>query len=158
MIALGARFTLVGPDGERAVDAAEMFDVSDGREWIARKPGELLTGIEIPPQGDAKSVYLKLRRREAFDFPVLGVAARLEGNGTVEKADVILNALGPAPIRATEAEQALVGTDGGDEARRAAADLAPKSAKPLDNTDHMPSWRKKIIKVFVRRALVGLRA
>ena len=108
---------------------------------------------------DSLGHVLAYDARAAFDFPVLGVAVRLDlkgGNGSVEKADVILNALGPAPIRAVEAEQALVGTDGGDEARRAAADLASRSAKPLDNTDHMPSWRKKMIKVYVRRALEAL--
>jgi len=156
-IALGARFRLLGPDGAREVDAASFFDVTDGREWLARRPGELLTDILVPPQGGAKSVYLKLRRREAFDFPVLGVAARIQGNGKVERADVVLNALGPAPIRATAAERALAGRPLDDAAIAEAADLAPAAAKPLDNTDHMPSWRKKMARVYVRRALESLR-
>ena len=59
LIALGARFRLLGPDGVREIDAAEMFDITDGREWLTRRPDELLTDILVPPQNGAKSVYLK---------------------------------------------------------------------------------------------------
>ncbi len=38
-----------------------------------------------------------------------------------------------------------------------AAKLAQKAAKPLDNTDFLPSWRRKMVPVFVRRALESLR-
>ena len=157
MITLGAKYRLVGPDGEREIAAADMYDIEDGREWLRRKPGELMTEIVIPPQNGARSVYLKLRRRGSFDFPVLGVAARIECNGKVEKVDLILNALGPAPIRCKEAEAVLLGSKLDDETIAEAVTLAPKAAKPLDNTDYMPSWRKKMVTVYVRRALESLR-
>ncbi len=156
LIALGATFRLLGPQGPREITAEEMFGVTDGREWLGKAPLELLTDILIPSQGKARSVYVKVRRREAFDFPVLGVAARIEGNGRVERADVVLNAVGPAPVRCREAEKALVGRPLSDEAIEEAADLAGGGAKPLDNTDFMPSWRKKMIRVHVRRALQSL--
>ncbi|MHC4136445.1 MAG: FAD binding domain-containing protein [Planctomycetota bacterium] len=158
MIVLGARFRLLGPDGAREIDAADMYaSVDDGREWLTRRADELLTDIVIPPQGAAKSTYVKLRRRAAFDFPVLGVAARVEASGKVEWADLVLNALGPAPIRCLDAERALVGGPLTDATIAEAADLAPRAARPLDNTDHMPSWRKKMVRVHVRRALEALR-
>ena len=153
MIVLGARFRLVGPDGVREVDAAAFYAIEDGREWLTRKPGELLTDIIIPAQNGARSAYKKLRRRDAFDFPVLGVGVRIQGNGRVERAEIVLNALGPAPIRCTEAEQALVRGATLDEA----AALAPAAARPLDNTDYMPSWRKKMVRVYVKRALEATR-
>jgi len=158
MIAMGARLKLAGPEGVREVDASDFYAIEDGREWLARRPGELMTDIFIPPQGDARSIYLKLRRRGTFDFPVLGVAARIEiDGGRVKTADLLLNALGPAPIRATLSEKALVGFELKDDTIREAALLASRAARPLDNTDHMPSWRKKMIQVFVRRALEALR-
>ena len=70
---------------------------------------------------------------------------------------MILNALGPAPIRCKEAEAALLGSKLDDETIAEAVTLAPKAAKPLDNTDYMPSWRKKMVTVYVRRALEDLR-
>jgi 4-hydroxybenzoyl-CoA reductase subunit beta len=158
MIALGARVRVRGPDGEREVAAEDLYAISDGREWLALRPGEVMTDILIPPQGASTSAYRKLRRRDAFDFPVLGVAARIRReNGTVRRADLVLNAVGPAPIRCREAERALVGETMTDEAIAAAARLASGAARPLDNTDFMPSWRRKMIPVFVRRILEALR-
>ncbi|MHC4959144.1 MAG: FAD binding domain-containing protein [Planctomycetota bacterium] len=158
LMAMGATLRLLGPDGAREVACADMYDVEDGREWLRRKPGELLTAIRVPDQGDACSVYLKLRRRGTFDFPVLGVAARIERDGdTVKSADLILNAVGPAPIRCTAAEQALVGSKLDDETIAEAVAQSSKAAKPLDNTDYMPSWRKRMVKVYVKRALEALR-
>ncbi len=157
LMTMGARFRLLGPGGVRDVDAGDFFDVTDGREWLRKKPDELLTDILVPPQDGSRSVYLKLRRRGAFDFPVLGVAARIEGNGEVRRAHLVLNAVGPAPVRCIEAEQALAGGPLTDAAIARAVELAPTGAKPLDNTDHMPSWRKRMVKVFVRRALEALR-
>ncbi len=156
MIALGARFVLAGPDGTREVAAADLYNVTDGREWLTRRPDEIMTDILVPPQNGARSVYLKLRKRDSFDFPVLGVAARVQGNGTVDAADIILNAVGPAPIRCVESEQALIGYALKDETIDEAKALATRAAKPLDNTDLMPSYRKKMIRVFVGRALQAL--
>jgi 4-hydroxybenzoyl-CoA reductase subunit beta len=158
LIALNATFRLLGPRGPREITAEEMFGVTDGREWLGKRPDELLTDILVPPQGDSRSVYLKVRRRGAFDFPVLGVAARIEGNGRVERADLVLNAVGPAPVRCRAAAQALVGRALDEDAIEEASNLAAKEAKPLDNTDFMPSWRKKMIPVHVRRALLAVRS
>ncbi|MHC4471912.1 MAG: FAD binding domain-containing protein [Planctomycetota bacterium] len=157
MIALGATVTLLSADGEREVSAEDLYQGPDGIEWMTRRPDEVMTSIRIPPQGDARSVYRKLRRRGTFDFPVLGVAARVEMNGDVTKADVILNAIGPLPVRCEAAEEALVGGALDDEAIEKAAKLAQKAAKPLDNTDFMPQWRRKMVPVFVKRALASLR-
>jgi len=159
LIAMGATYTLLGADGEREVPAEAMYDIADGREWLTRQPGELLTKITVPDQGNARSVYLKMRRRDTFDFPVLGVAARIEFEGTkVKSADLLLNAIGPAPVRCRESEQALIGYELEDDTIAEAVALSTRAAKPLDNTDHMPSWRKKMVRVFVKRALGQLRA
>jgi 4-hydroxybenzoyl-CoA reductase subunit beta len=157
LIALGATFKLLGPRGPREITAEQMFGVTDGRMWLGKQTDEILTDILVPAQGKSRSAYVKVRRRESFDFPVLGVAARVVGNGVVERADVVLNAVGPAPVRCREAEQALVGKPLTDESIEAAAELASAGAKPLDNTDFAPSWRKKMVRVHVRRALLSLR-
>jgi len=157
MIALGATVTLLSADGEREVTAEDLYKAEDGIEWMTRRPDEVMTAIRIPPQGGARSVYKKLRRRGSFDFPVLGVAARVEGNGEVTRADVILNAIGPLPLRCEAAEAALAGKPLDDEAIALAAKLSQKAAKPLDNTDFLPAWRRKMVPVFVKRALEALR-
>lgn len=156
MMALGAKVRLVSADGERIVGADDLYAATDGREWMTKRKDELLADIEIPPQAGARSTYLKLRRRGSFDFPILGVAARVAGNGTVEKADVVLNAIGPAPVRVTAAEEHLAGQALTDEVLEEAGKLAMKAAKPLDNTDLTFGWRRKMVPVYVRRALAAL--
>jgi CO/xanthine dehydrogenase FAD-binding subunit len=59
-------------------------------------------------------------------------------------------------VRCTEAEAFLAGRTLSDDVVRAAADLAYKPAKPLDNADFESSYRKKMAKVYVRRGLEGL--
>jgi len=158
LIASGAKLVLENADGEREVDAADFYDVEDGRDWLRKQPDELMTAIRIPKQNGARATYRKLRRRDAFDFPVLGVAARIEKDGdVVTKAAIVLNSVGPAPVRCTEAENALVGYKLTDEVIDEATNLSRRGAKPLDNTDYMPSYRKKMVPVFVKRALLALR-
>ncbi len=71
LLALGAKVKLVSAAGEREV-ALENFYNNDGIDYLKRRPDEILTEIRID---NSPSCYWKLRRRGAFDFPVLGVAA-----------------------------------------------------------------------------------
>ena len=157
LIALGARFTLVSVDGEREVPAPELFG-EDGIDYLTKRKDELLTRIEIPDQGASRSVYRKVRRRGAFDFPVAAVAARVELEGEVVKdAAIVLNAVGPKPVVCEEAVASLRGKRLDDDVVAEAAKLAGRGAKPLDNTDHVSRWRKKVVVVETRRALESLR-
>src|SRR5688572_33330124 len=74
MVAIGAKFRLVSRAGERMVDAAEFYK-DDGIDYMNKRPDELLVDIHLPPTNGWRASYQKLRRRGAFDFPVLGVAA-----------------------------------------------------------------------------------
>jgi CO/xanthine dehydrogenase FAD-binding subunit len=86
------------------------------------------------------------------------VAVRvLEEGGVVTSADLVLNGVGSAPIVCRPAADALLGKPLSDETIAAAADLAHRPAKPLDNTDGAASWRKRMVKVEVTRALASLR-
>lgn len=157
LIALGASVTLLSPDGERTIPIVELFG-EDGIAYLTKRSDELITRIEIPPQGAARSVYRKVRRRGAFDFPVAAVAARvvLEGDRVAE-ASLVLNAVGPKPLVCEEAVAALLGQALGDEVIADVAQRAARLAKPLDNTDHLSIWRKKVVQVETRRALASLR-
>ena len=156
LIALGATFTLVGPEGERTIPALALFG-EDGIDYLTKRKDEVLTKIEIPDQGRARSVYRKVRRRGAFDFPVAAVAVRLDlDGGVVQDAAIVVNAVGPKPLVCTEAMDVLRGHALDDERMAEAARLAARGAKPLDNTDHVSMWRKKVVQVETRRALEAL--
>jgi len=158
MVAVDARVVLAGPDGERTIPASALYH-DDGMAFLTKRPEELLVRIEVPALSSARASYRKLRRRGAFDFPVLGVGAwaSFDGAGKVTAARVVLGAVGSYPKSVPEAAAQLVGGTLNDEQLDEAVRTASKLAKPLDNTDFTIGWRKDMASVFVRRALEGLR-
>jgi len=158
MVALGAEVELRGPGGARTIPAESLY-LDDGIRFHSKRPDEVLVAVHLPAPAGARAVYRKVRRRGSFDFPVLGTAvwARVAGgNGeapVAEEVRIVLGAVGSRPIRAKAAEDALRGKALTEEAIRAAADLAFRPAKPLDNTDFTIGWRKEIVRPEVARAL-----
>ncbi|MGH7752712.1 MAG: FAD binding domain-containing protein, partial [Gemmatimonadales bacterium] len=90
MVAIGAEFALAGPQGERVVPAARFY-YNDGINYLTKQPEEILTHVRLPSPEGTNAVYLKLRRRGSFDFPVLGVAVwvKWKGEGRKEKGEVV---------------------------------------------------------------------
>lgn len=158
MVALNAEYALVGPAGERLVPAARFYH-DDGINYLTKQPGEILRAVRLPAPDHWDAVYLKLRRRGAFDFPVLGVAAwvRWDGAGRVADARVVLGGVASFPQTVAAAATAVVGTSLDEDAVAAAADAAFKPSKPMDNTDFGLAWRKEMTRQYVRRALDLLR-
>jgi 4-hydroxybenzoyl-CoA reductase subunit beta len=161
LMALGARVRLVSQDGTRELALADLYR-NDGIEYMTRRPDEILTEVVLDLNGGWRSTYWKLRRRGAFDFPVLsvGAAARFEGRGAkarVVEARVVLGAVASRPVPAVETSAFLAGRLLDDDTIAEAAALATAHAKPMDNTDFVLSWRKRVTKEFVSYALRELR-
>lgn len=158
LCALGAEVSLVSADGERRIGVSELF-ADDGIRHLARRPDEILTAIHVPPPAHGeRSVYVKLRRRGSFDFPVLGVAvrARFATGGAVESASIFLGGTGSRPIEARAAATALVGRVLDEDAIREIAGQIAHVAKPMQNTDFTLSWRKSVANAYAARALRAL--
>jgi 4-hydroxybenzoyl-CoA reductase subunit beta len=153
---LGARVRLVGASGERTVPVERLYR-DDGIEYLTRRPDEIVAEILLPPADGWTSIYLKLRRRGSFDFPVLGVAlaARVEGD-VVRSARIVLGAVASQPREATAAAAALTGQRLTEDVITRVADLAAGPSRPLDNTDYAHFYRKRMTRVFVARALGAL--
>ena len=126
--------------------------------YVTKQADELLVAYHLPPVTGWRASYVKLRRRDQFDFPVLGVAARIElaSDGTVKGAKVILGAVASYPQEIPEAATALIGQRLDAASIAAAADAAFRPAKPMDNTDFTLGWRKEMVRVHVQRALTQL--
>jgi len=165
MVAIGAKFRLVSTLGERMIDAAGFYN-DDGIDYLKKRPDELLVDIHLPPTNGWRASYQKLRRRGAFDFPVLGVAAYValdQGSAgeapalPVKDAKIVLGGIAPSPVQVDEAAQALIGKPLNEDQIAAAAEAAYIKARPLDNTDFVYQWRKQMARQYTIRALEELR-
>jgi len=156
MVAIGAKLRFASTLGERIIDAAGLYN-DDGIDYLRKRPDELLVDIQLPPTNGWRASYQKLRRRGAFDFPVLGVAAWIKtDHTTVTDARVVLGAIAPSPVEVKEAAAALTGQPLDEDRIQAAAEAAYVKARPLDNTDFVYQWRKQMARQYTLRALRDL--
>jgi 4-hydroxybenzoyl-CoA reductase subunit beta len=149
LLALSAKVTLVSASGEREVALQDFYN-NDGIDYMRRRPDEILTEVQFE---NLPSTYWKLRRRGAFDFPVLGVAAALTPAG----ARIALGAVASRPFLVDSANQFLAGKALTDEVIAEAGRLVASRAKPMDNADLDLYWRKDVTAAFVGYALCELR-
>ncbi len=157
LCALGARLRLISKGGTRTIPASDLYR-RDGIHYLTKRPEEILAEIVLPPAGRWRTAYRKLRRREAFDFPVLGVAVAVRfEKGAVAEARIWLGAVSMAPVEATESQAALRGRTLTDDAIAEAAGLAYPRAKPVDNTDFAVRYRKEMTPRLVADALRSVR-
>ena len=157
---LDAEAVLVGAQGSRRVPLDTLYR-DDGIDYLAKRPDELLQGVWIPEASFGwRNVYLKLRRRGSFDFPVLGVAAavRIGASGACEGAKVVLTAVASAPKVVEDAPGVLCGKAVDTASIEEAAELAMRVSHPLDNADMDYWYRKRMTRVYVTRALQQLAA
>ena len=154
MVAIGAKLNLVSSSGERLISAHELYN-DDGIRHLNKRPDELLTEIHLPATNGWRATYWKLRRRGAFDFPVMGVAVCMSQHtdGTVKAAKIILGGVGSHPLEAEASETVIIGKKLTEDRVREAAEAAFRPAKPLDNTDFHMLWRKEMTRYYVAGAL-----
>jgi len=148
-LALGAMITArSAPRGERTIAAADFFQ---GYFTTVLEPDEILTSIDFPVLGENTGVAVEEVARRHGDFAMVGAVAAVTkgGRGDVADARIALINVAERPVRAPEAEQALVGGASiEDAAAMAAADLDPSG-----DLHASPAYRKKVAGVCVKRAL-----
>jgi 4-hydroxybenzoyl-CoA reductase subunit beta len=159
LIALGAEVKLISSSGERIILAKELY-TGDGREPMGIRPDELLTEIRIPqPASRQDSTYLKYRLRGAIDFPLVGVAARMDSNddGICTDCRVVLNAVDSAPVEVPEIADLLKRKALTAELVDQVAEEIVKNAHPVANTaGSTPTYRRKMVGILARRALLRI--
>lgn len=152
LMALGAVAHVVGSNGAREV-AVEDFVTGPGQTVL--QPGELLVEFRIPPPAPHSSdAYLRFIPRNEMDIAVVGVGAALTLDGDrCVAARIGLGAVGPTPILATKAAQALAGKPFDDQAIQRAATLAVEATSPIDDMRGTAEYRRAVTAVLTRRTL-----
>jgi 4-hydroxybenzoyl-CoA reductase subunit beta len=160
LMTLGTRLFFEGPDGTRALPIEDLWTADGIYNKSVR--GEILTRIVVPPVADGhRAAYGKLRDRDSIDFPLFGLAARLDLDpaGRVADADLCAVALQARPVRMPRASAHLCGTEPGtadfDAALERCGRQAFKQCHPLPNVPGDHEYRRAMVPVLVRRTVLA---
>jgi 4-hydroxybenzoyl-CoA reductase subunit beta len=154
---LGAAARLVGPSGERTLPVSALYQ-DDGIVPLTLRPGEVIVEVTVPPPGDWRSSFWKIRRRLSIDFALVSaaVAVRLE-HGVVRDARVGLGAVASCPLFPDDVVASLVGSTLQDAAIEVASDRARQLSRPMETSDLPASWRRRVLPVALKWALREVR-
>ena len=160
LIALGARVRLArwagGGRSERELPLGDLY-VDDGIRRTVLEPGEIVVEVRLPGAEGVVSGFRKYRRRASIDYPLANVAAalRLDG-GRMRGVRIAVGALGPAPVLARDAMEALEGEHPAPEVLARAAGLVTRGTRPVANQASTPPHRRRMARVLTRRLLEDL--
>jgi 4-hydroxybenzoyl-CoA reductase subunit beta len=156
LLCLNAEIEIASASGVRRVP---MWDFYTGLGDTYRKldVGELVTRVFLPASSaNLNGVYRKLRVRGSIDYPLAGVAVVIRrANGQVAEAQIGITAVNPAPVLVKGAAELLVGRVMDEALAEAAGDLAARTAKPLTTSALTPEYRREMIRVFTKRAILA---
>lgn len=152
VLALNADLKVVGPNGERTIEADDFFvDLLTS----ALEPGEVLTEITLPkPAGKSGMSYQKFSH-PASGYAVVGVAAvvTLDDAGTCQECRVAITGAGPKATRATATETMLKGKRLDAETIAQASEHAGEGMDFLGDIFASEEYRQHLVKVYAKRAL-----
>jgi CO/xanthine dehydrogenase FAD-binding subunit len=154
LLALNASVDLRSAKGTRRLRLEEFFR---GYFETHVAPNEILCGIEIPAlDRRASAVYLK-HAISAEDLAIASVAVVLMPDGNqprvAREVRIGLGGVAPVPFRAAQAERLLKGAPLDDGSIREAAEMAATEADPMSDPHGSADYRRKMVKVLVRRAI-----
>ena len=153
VLALDAQIRAHGPGGERTIAIGDFFtDMLS----TALGPSELITAVVVNKLGAGEgAAYVKFPH-PASRYAIVGAAAYVKlSGGKVSACRVAITGAGPVPTRQTDAEQALLNSDGSDAAVAKAADLAGATMDVLGDIHASEDYRRAMVKVYAKRALTA---
>ncbi len=156
LVALDARVSILGPDGEDEIAVENLHRLPGDTPHLETvlQPGDLITAVTIPASEAARrSHYVKVRDRASFEWALVSAAVALDmDGGTIRDARVAAGGVGTKPWRLRTVESVLIGKTAGPDVFRAAADRAADGAQPRGDN----AYKVELLKRTVVRALIEL--
>ena len=151
MLAYAAEVVARGPNGSRTIAIDDFFV---GLFESALRPDEILVEVRIPsPPPGSGGAYLKVERKVG-DYAISAVAVQLQLEGeTVAKARIGLTNVSPSPMRASEAEQVLVGSRAADSDLEQAGQAAAAACDPSADLRGSVEYKRDLTRVLTKRAI-----
>jgi carbon-monoxide dehydrogenase medium subunit len=152
VLALDAEFLIAGPGGQRQVLAKDFF-----QDLFTTAVGddEILVEVRVPKYTGWGSAYEKFVR-VAQQWAIAGVAAAVRTDGdTIAEARIALTNMGPTPIRARSAEEALVGVAVEPDAVAGALSSIADGTSPPTDVNGDPEYRRHLVSILGRRGVLA---
>lgn len=149
LMALDAVVVVQGTQGERRIPIADFHRLPGDTPHIETNlaPGELITAVELPPQGYTDHFhYLKVRDRASYAFALVSVAVGLDIKDTqIQQARIALGGVAHKPWRLPEAEAMLTGQRLSPDLLAKVAESAVQGAKPYEHNAFKIALAKRAI-------------
>jgi 4-hydroxybenzoyl-CoA reductase subunit beta len=156
LLCLKAEIEIASAAGVRRIPLQDFY-TGLGDTYRKLQRNEIVTRVFLPASSaNYSGVYRKLRVRGSIDYPLAGVAVVIKrSNGHIADARIGITAVNPAPILVKAATDLMAGNEMTDALAEAAGDLAAKTAKPLTTSALTPEYRREMIRVFTKRAILA---
>src|SRR5258708_1975940 len=156
LLCLDAEIEIVGAAGTGRISLSDFY-TGDGANHRRLQPNELLTRIFLPrASAGYRGTYRKLRVRGSIDYPLAGVAVVMKkSNRHVEDLRIGITAVNPAPLLIKGVDSILNGSLN-EATAEAIGELAARTAKPLTTSALTPEYRREMIRVFTKKAVLAL--
>lgn len=157
LMALDARVQVLGPGGRREVPLSEFFL---GFYTTVLEPTEIVTEIIMPTlPSSARAAYYKYTSISAEGRPCVAVGAvgDFDSDGRCRDLRIAVSAAVETPQRLAVAEKMAHGHTLTDELVAAIAEEYARSLDPLSDVRGSAWYRREMIRVFVKRALLEVR-
>lgn len=157
LVALGARVTIAGPEGEREVPVGDLYRLpGDGAGGGGAREhdlgvGEIVSALTVPAAAEGlRTASYEVRPGKSLDWSLAtaAVALRMDGD-RVGEVRIVLGQVAPTPWRAARAEEVLAGERLTEAVIARAAEAAVEGARPLSRN----RYKIQLARVATRRAL-----
>jgi 4-hydroxybenzoyl-CoA reductase subunit beta len=157
LIALNAQVKVVGPHGERVFPLHKLY-TQDGKKPLSLRKGEILKEILFPPPA-GKTFYLKWRRRDSIEFPIVSLALHIEKGheDRIQKAKIIFSGVGSGPVETLEAEKILVNASLDNQTIEKVTDQVVREISPMRTSIYSPAYKRRIAGILLKKALEEMR-
>src|SRR3954465_10459587 len=157
LLCLNAEIEIASASANRRILLRDLY-TGEGDSYRKLQPSELVTKIILPHASSGYGgTYRKLRVRGSIDYPLAGVAVTVkQTNGHIDDIQIALTAVNPAPVLVPGLTTLLSNGRIDNNAAEHAGELASRVAKPLTTSALTPEYRREMIRVFTKRALLAL--
>jgi 4-hydroxybenzoyl-CoA reductase subunit beta len=156
LLCLNAEIEIASAANSRRIPLRDFY-TGEGDNYRRLQSNELITTIILPHSSSGyHGKYRKLRVRGSIDYPLAGVAVAIKrSNGHIEDLQIALTAVNPAPVLVAGLMAIVNMGTIDDQTAEHASELAAGTAKPLTTSALTPEYRREIIRVFTKRAILA---